>query len=80
MPTLRRADHLSPEAIGEIIAISLTDPRALGLPFGAWTLDRLVAYLQVERGIGMKRSRLNEVLSALALRLSTHLCIISQSD
>jgi transposase len=57
-----------PEQVGEIIALSLTDPRTLGLPFGAWTLDRLVAYLREERGIGMKRSRLSELLIAEGLR------------
>lgn len=57
-----------PEQVGEIIALSLTDPRTLGLPFGAWTLDRLVAYLHEERGIGMKRSRVSELLIAEGLR------------
>jgi len=57
-----------PEQIGEVIALSLTDPQMLGLPFGAWTLDRLVAYLHDARGIGMKRSRLSEVLIAEGLR------------
>ncbi len=57
-----------PEEIGEMIAISLTDPQTLGQPFGAWTLDRLVVYLSEERGIRMKRSRLSEVLIAEGLR------------
>lgn len=57
-----------PEQVGEIIALSLTDPRTLGQPFGAWTLDRLVVYLHAERGIGMKRSRLSELLIAEGLR------------
>jgi transposase len=57
-----------PEQVGEIIALSLTDPQTLGQPFGAWTLDRLVAYLDMERGIRMKRSRLSEVLLAEGLR------------
>src|SRR3954467_10322406 len=29
----------SPEAVGELIATSLTDPQALGLSFASWTLD-----------------------------------------
>lgn len=57
-----------PEQVGEIIALSLTDPQTLGQPFGAWTLDRLVAYVQTERGIGMKRSRLSALLVAEGLR------------
>ncbi len=58
----------APEQVGEVIALSLTDPQTLGQPFGAWTLDRLVQYLQAERGIGMKRSRLSELLIAEGLR------------
>lgn len=57
-----------PEQVGAVIALSLTDPQTLGQPFGAWTLDRLVAYLQTECGIGMKRSRLSELLVAEGLR------------
>ena len=38
---------------------ALTRPADLGLPFAAWTLDRLVAHL-AERGIGMRRSRFGE--------------------
>lgn len=60
-----------PEQVGEIVALSLTDPQTLGQPFGAWTLDRLVTYLQTERGIGMKRSRLSELLIAEGLRWRT---------
>ncbi len=57
-----------PEQVGAVIALSLTDPQTLGQPFGAWTLDRLVQYLQTECGIGMKRSRLSELLVAEGLR------------
>ena len=42
-------------------------PPSLGLPFASWTLDRLVAYLG-EKGIGMKRSRVSEVLLAEGLK------------
>ena len=43
------------------------DKADLGLPFASWTLDRLVAYLG-EKGIGMKRSRMSEVLLAKGLK------------
>jgi transposase len=56
------------EQVGELIAASLTDPQALGLPFASWTLDRLAAYLAEERGIAMKRSRIGEILQAEGLR------------
>src|ERR687894_1220367 len=50
-----------------VIKAALSRPAELGLPFAAWTLDRLVAYLG-ERGIGMRRSRVSEVLLAEGLK------------
>jgi transposase len=50
-----------------VIAAALSRPAELGLPFASWTLDRLVAYLG-EKGIGMKRSRVSEVLLAKGLK------------
>jgi transposase len=58
----------SPEQVGELIAASLTKPQELGLPFGGWTLDRLAAYLQEEKGMAMKRSRMGEILQREGLR------------
>jgi transposase len=60
-----------PEAVGELVATSLTDPKELGLPFASWTLDRLAAHLQGEKGIAMKRSRIGEILQAEGLRWRT---------
>lgn len=57
-----------PEAVGEVVVASLTDPAELGLPFGRWTLDRLAAYLAEEKGIAIKRSRIGEILVAEGLR------------
>lgn len=56
------------EQVGEIVATALTDPQTLALPFQSWTLDRLVAYLSEQKGIAMKRSRVNEVLLTEGLR------------
>jgi len=67
-PRAGRPATYPPEAVGELIAASLTDPQVLGLPFGSWTLDRLAAYLREERGIAMKRSRIGEILQAEGLR------------
>src|SRR4051812_2599435 len=50
-----------------VIAAARPRPADLGLPFASWTLDRLVAYLG-EKGIGMKRSRVSEVLQAEGLK------------
>src|SRR3954464_9151040 len=50
-----------------VIATALSRPTELGLPFASWTLDRLVAYLG-EKGVGMRRSRVSEVLLAEGLK------------
>ncbi|MBV1796523.1 helix-turn-helix domain-containing protein [Siccirubricoccus sp. G192] len=50
-----------------VITAALNRPAELGLPFASWTLDRLVAYLG-EQGIGMRRSRISEVLLAEGLK------------
>ncbi|MCW2241572.1 helix-turn-helix domain-containing protein [Azospirillum canadense] len=44
-----------------VIRLALSRPAELELPFACWTLDRLVAYLS-EHGIGMRRSRISEIL------------------
>ena len=51
-----------------MIAAALTSPRSLGLPFAAWTVDRLAAYLREHTGIAMRRSRIDEILLAEGLR------------
>ena len=65
-PAARR--RTPPEEVGEVVAASLTDPQELGLPFGSWTLDRLAAYLNEDKGIAIKRSRIGEILQAEGLR------------
>jgi transposase len=67
-PRAGRPPTYPPEAVGELVAASLTDPHALGLPFGSWTLDRLAAYLHETKGIAMHRSRIGEILQAEGLR------------
>jgi transposase len=51
-----------------MIAAALTSPRDLGQPFGCWTFQRLATYLNEARGIGVKPSRLHEILTAEGLR------------
>lgn len=58
----------SPEQVGEVIAAALTPPQQLGLPFGSWTLDRLEAYLGEQKGIPIKRTRIDDLLIAEGLR------------
>jgi len=63
-----RPPTYTPEEVGEVITASVTNPRDLGLPFGSWTLDRLEAYLNEEKGIAIKRSRIDEILLSEGLR------------
>lgn len=62
-----RPPTYSAEQRSTVIDAALTRPADLGLPFAAWTLDRLVAYLS-EQGIGMRRSRISEILIREGLR------------
>jgi len=56
------------EQVGELLVAALTKPEELGLPFSSWTLDRLEAYLNEQKGIGLKRSRIDEILLTEGLR------------
>jgi transposase len=67
-PRSGRPATYTPQQVGEVIVAALTDPQHLGLPFGCWTLDRLQVYLNEEKGIPIKRSRINELLIAEGLR------------
>jgi transposase len=62
----RRAIYTAEER-SAVITAALSRPADLGLPFASWTLDRLGAYLG-EKGIGMRRSRVSEVLIAEGLK------------
>jgi transposase len=61
----------TPEEISEVIALSLTDPQTLDLPFASWTLDRLETYLNEVKRIAIKRSRIDDVLRNEGLRWRT---------
>jgi transposase len=60
-----------PEQVGEVLAAALSKPTDLSLPFGSWTLDRLEVYLNEEKGIPIKRSRIDELLIEEGLRWRT---------
>jgi transposase len=49
----------------------LRKPTELSLPFGSWTFDRLEASLNEEKGIAIKRSRIDELLIDEGLRWRT---------
>src|SRR5207237_9927738 len=67
-PRPGRPPTYTPEQRAEVIAAALTRPADLGLPFASWTLDRLATYLGEQKGIGIKRTRIDEVLVAEGLR------------
>jgi transposase len=72
-PRAGRPPTYSWEQVGQVVATALTDPQTLGLPFGAWTLDRLTTYLH-ERStaaggpVPISRSQINRLLAGEGLR------------
>jgi transposase len=56
------------DVVAEVIATALAEPQKLGLPFASWTLDRLERFLNEERTIPIKRSRIDDILLAEGLR------------
>ena len=68
LPRGGRPATYSPEQVADVIATALTDPKTLGQPFASWTLDRLETYLNEEKGIAIKRSRIDDLLIAEGLR------------
>jgi transposase len=71
-PRAGRPPTYALEQVAQVIATALTDPRALGLPFASWTLDRLAAYLNEHKAIAIRRSRIDEILRAEGLRWRRH--------
>ncbi len=67
-PRNGRPPIYSSKDVGLVIQTALTSPKELDLPFGSWTLDRLVAYLTEEKGIPIKRSRISEIFRHEGLR------------
>jgi transposase len=67
-PRSGRPATYTPAEIGLVSEAALTDPQALGRPFGSWTRDRLAAYLNEEQGGAIKRARIAEVPIAEGLR------------
>ena len=68
LPRGGRPATYTPEQVAEVIATALTDPKTLGQPFASWTLDRLETYLNEEKGIPIKRSRIDDLLIEEGLR------------
>ena len=67
-PRSGRPMTYTPEQVSLVIETALTKPETLGVPFACWTLDRLEIYLNEQKNIGMKRSRIDELLIQEGLR------------
>ena len=53
---------------GQMIALARTHPDKLGLPFGHWSLDRLIEHLHQTEHIYVSRAQLARILQAEGLR------------
>ena len=71
-PRAGRPPTYTPVLVAMGVATALTDPKSLDLPFASWTLDRLAAYLNEQKGIAIKRSRIDEILVDEGLRWRKH--------
>ena len=72
-PRAGRPPTYTAEQVGQVLATAVTDPKAVGLPFGCWTLDRLTTYLHErppEAGgpLPISRSQLDRLLGGEGLR------------
>src|SRR5919202_1970041 len=67
-PRAGRPATYPPEQAAAVVAPALNDTKPLGLPFASWTLDRLEAYVNEEKQIPIKRSRIDDLLIEEGLR------------
>jgi len=51
-----------------VVTTARTRPSELGLAYRSWTFERLAAYLQEQRGVQMKKTRIFEILQDEGLR------------
>lgn len=70
-PRSGRPATYQPDEIAQVIATALSKPQDLQLEFASWTLDRLETYVNQQKGIAIKRSRIDELLIAEELRWRT---------
>ena len=60
--------HYTAENKAFVLQAARTRPSALGLPYHSWTFERLAAYVKEHLGIGMKKTRIFEILQEEGLR------------
>jgi transposase len=63
-----RPARYTAEQVGAVIELALSDPGALDLPFGCWTLGRLQGYANEVLGIPIRRARIGALLLKEGLR------------
>jgi len=56
----------TPQQGAAVIATALTPPEHLGLPFASWTLDRIEAYVNAQKGSATSGARLMSCCSPQA--------------
>lgn len=67
-PRSGRPLHYDEQQRGQLVVTAKTKPESLGVPFGHWTLDRLVEYANTALNIPISRSQLADVLSQEGLK------------
>ncbi len=68
LPRAGRPDTYDQQQRGQMVLTAKTKPEQLGLPFGHWTLDRLVAYVNATLHIPISRTQLAQVLQQEGLK------------
>ena len=68
LPRAGRPETYDQAQRGQVVVTAKTKPEQLGLPFGHWTLDRLVAYVNATLHIPMSRSQLAQLLRQEGLK------------
>jgi transposase len=67
-PRCGRPATYSEEERGHLVVTAKTHPRQLQMPFGSWTLDRLVEYSHTHLNIPISRAQLARLLEAEGLK------------
>jgi transposase len=60
--------HYSSQERAVVIETALKRPTDLGCPFPCWTFERLAAYVQEQRGLKIKKTRIFEILQEEGLK------------
>lgn len=60
------------DCVRTITKVARSSPNRLGLPFRAWSVRKLEYYLREEKGIGIKRSRIWQILKSEGIELSAN--------